>query len=297
VDVVICFLAAFYTPVMVCGRLLGKKVISYEPGTEFMVADYVYGTGLSGRLIKGFLAVTRDLNRALADRCVIESLHLVEQNGLHRYRNKVRWAHLYVDKDFYTVRTAFELRPAVVGYVGRLMGGKGIPELLNAAMELRDTGVRFQLVGDGPLLEAVTSMLKRPEMSHVDLLTSTDRQGIVRCLNSFQLLVLPTLAEGLPNVLLEAMACGTPVLATAVGGIQDLVTDGVTGFTLPRADAHTIALAILRCLEREDLAAVAERGRAHVSRSYSLSASAAKWEAVLKELLSPVADKTTQRVA
>ena len=295
-DVVICFLASFYTPVLVCGRLLGKKVISYEPGTDVVIVDSVYGRDMGGRLLKRLIGLTRDVNRLLAHRCVVESLHAIEQNELRRHAWKVRRAHLYVSRDFYRVTMPFERGPAVVGYVGRLMGGKGTEQLLDAALALLATGVRSQLVDSGPLLGYVTSVLERPEKSHVDLRVSTDAQGIVEYLNTFRLMVLPSRAEGLPNALLEAMACGTPVLATAVGGIPDLITHGVTGFTLPQADARTIAEGIRDCLARQDLGAVAERGRMHVARNYSLGTSAEGWRAVFDELVPSTAGRADGRV-
>jgi colanic acid/amylovoran biosynthesis glycosyltransferase len=80
------------------------------------------------------------------------------------------------------------------------------------------------------------------------------------------------------------MACGTPVLATAVGGIPEIIRHQVTGFSLPACDSNTIADSILMALNHPDPWAIGEHGRCHVLARYSLAASSEKWGAVLEEL-------------
>ena len=292
VDVVICCLASFYTPVLLSARLLGKKVIVFETGNDILIINAVYGSGISGRLLKGFLRLVRKVNRHLSHLCVVESLQVVEQNDLGPHLQKVRHGHFYVDTDFFTARVPLDERPPIVGYVGRLVGGKGIGALLEVARAMRETGIRFEFIGSGPLLGSVVSALQSPEMGHVTLEPHVDAAGVVNHQNALRLMVLPTQAEGLPNVVLEAMACGTPVLATSAGGIPDLVIDGVTGFTLRDTDPETIEKAIRDCLARPDLRTIAEQGRLHVTRHYSLAAASERWQAILDELVCPPQSNT-----
>jgi glycosyltransferase involved in cell wall biosynthesis len=88
--------------------------------------------------------------------------------------------------------------------------------------------------------------------------------------SAFDLAVLCSREEGLPNALLEAMAAGTPVVATAVGGVCDLVEDGVTGFLVSKRAPSALAAAILRALDGEESgSAVAQRARERAARDYA----------------------------
>lgn len=283
VDVVICFLASYYTPILLWGRLLRKKVIVVEAGNELATVATIYGTGVAARLLRALLWLERETNRRLAHVCVVETLALVDASGLARHVDKVRKAHLYVDTGFYRPLVPFEEREAVVGYVGRLVGGKGLESLLEAARLLRGAGLRFKIVGSGFLDSQVRLTLQNQEMSHVRLGEAADAAGVVEHLNSLRLMVLPSESEGLPNTVLEAMACGTPVLATPVGGIPDLITHELTGFLLPSTHPRALADAIQRSLADPSLALVAERGRVHVVEHYSLPAAAETWRRVLEE--------------
>src|SRR5919202_3656531 len=142
------------------------------------------------------------------------------------------------------------------------------------------------MIGDGPLRDDVERALRRPTLSHVALVGWIGSDELVRHLNRFRLLVLPSASEGVPNVVLEAMACGTAVLATPAGGIPDLIRHNVTGFILLARDPTTIANSIRAALNHPDLPAIARRGRSHVLAHYSLAASSTKWGAVLEELAS-----------
>jgi glycosyltransferase involved in cell wall biosynthesis len=145
--------------------------------------------------------------------------------------------------------------PPVVLFVGRLVEGKRVRELVRAVLELLDEGVSLRccIVGDGPLKEELMRTVRESPCF--------DFRGWLRPLSPelFQtyrdadILVLPSVAEGLPLVLLEAMASGVAVIATSVAGVPQIVTDGVTGLLL--ADGHTesIKRAIRRYLQDPDL--------------------------------------------
>lgn len=284
-DVVFCFQGIYYAPVLLCARLLGKKTVSFEPGNDVANATIAYEGKRGSRLIVGAMSLMRRSTRALSDVCAIESLRLVETSGLAGYREKVRVANLYVDTEIYHVTAPFAERANTVGFIGRMSTGKGIRPLLEAAESMHGSGVRFVFVGDGPLRETVEAGLTRPELSHAELLPWAGEAAVVNVLNRCRLVVLPSDTEGLPNVLLEAMSCGTAVLATPVGGIPDLVRHGITGFLLVDRDPATIATAIAEALADPNLERIAEQGRADVTHEYSLVASSRKWEAIFVELL------------
>jgi glycosyltransferase involved in cell wall biosynthesis len=133
---------------------------------------------------------------------------------------------------------AEDARPFVL-YAGRLAEEKGIPELVEATR-----GLRLVVAGDGPLRELVPSALGF--VPHEELEHLYDRAAVV---------VLPSHREGLPICVLEAMAHGRPVVATPVGGIPQLVEDGLTGLLVPMGDPVSLRDALLRLLTNAELRA------------------------------------------
>jgi glycosyltransferase involved in cell wall biosynthesis len=84
--------------------------------------------------------------------------------------------------------------------------------------------------------------------------------------------------------MLEAMACGTPVLATPVGAVPDVIVDGKTGFIMENNSPECIAENVMRALEHPDLEGVAQRARALVEREYTFERAVERWKSILEEV-------------
>lgn len=135
-----------------------------------------------------------------------------------------------------------------IGFVGRLDLQKNLANLITAVSGLK---VELDLVGSGPLfpeLEAQAKFLDTP----VRFLGNLPNRQIPEFLNTCDLFLLPSLYEGHPKALLEAMACGLPVIGTRVEGIDEVITDGQNGL-LCEPDASSIRAAIQRLLSDDDL--------------------------------------------
>ena len=105
--------------------------------------------------------------------------------------------------------------------------------------------LRLVMVGDGPLREQVADILDQAGAGALAWLAG-ERDDVPRIMRGLDLFVLPSLAEGISNTILEAMASGLPVVATAVGGNPELVDEGRTGTLVPPADPQAMAQAMLR---------------------------------------------------
>lgn len=144
----------------------------------------------------------------------------------------------------------------VVGTVTRLCTQKDPETLLRAARlaaELRPD-VRFVVVGDGPLRPQVEQLLDDLNLrGHVTLLGR--RSDVETLLPGFDAFVLSSRWEGLPRVVIEAMAVGVPVVATDVGGIAEVVEDGASGLLVPSGDHIALANALLRVVDEPGLGA------------------------------------------
>ena len=130
----------------------------------------------------------------------------------------------------------------LIGAVARLTHEKGIDRLIRAAPTVvaKCPEVRFVIVGDGPerpLLEAEAGRLGVDAHFHF----AGHRADVGELLPAFDLFVLPSLREGLPFAVLEAMSAGLPVVATRVGGVPEAVAEGVTGLLVPADDPDALA--------------------------------------------------------
>jgi L-malate glycosyltransferase len=142
----------------------------------------------------------------------------------------------------------------IVGNVAALVGHKGQRHLVAAAgrviRELPDA--RFLIVGEGELRDPLERQIKELGLERHVLLTGF-RDDAVGLQKSFDVFVMSSVTEGLGSAMLDAMACGRPVVASRTGGIPEAIADGVTGVLVPPQDEPALARAIVRLLRDEDL--------------------------------------------
>ena len=165
--------------------------------------------------------------------------------------------------------------------IGRLSKEKGQPLLIEAAAELHAQGVPVEitLVGDGPMRGEVERLIEHHGLSaHVRLTGWLDAQGIERELRQARALVVSSLSEGLPVVIMEAMANRRPVIAPFLSGIPELVVHGETGWLYPASDVSALMHAIKTCMGTAPEALAIIAGRAHhaVWAAHDADAEAAK---------------------
>jgi len=161
-------------------------------------------------------------------------------------------------------------------YVGRVVSGKGIDFYLRAARILADQGrdVRFLMIGAVSAemdYRSEIEMLARELNLNEHVVFTGERQDVAEILREVDIVVHPSLTEGLSNVVMEAMAAALPVVATRVGGNPELVQDGRTGFLVPTKDERELARVIARLLD--DPAAArkfGEAGRERIIREFSI---------------------------
>ena len=177
----------------------------------------------------------------------------------------------------------------LIGTVGRLTPVKGIPYLLKAARILLRQGanVKLLVVGDGSIrLDLVTQTRDLGISENVVFLGH--REDTDELLQALDIFVLPSLSEGIPMALLEAMAASRAVVASRVGGIPEIIKDGVEGFLVEPMDVNSLAERCGRLIESPDVAReMGEQARKRVERDFSATAMADRVASVYKELLMP----------
>lgn len=137
--------------------------------------------------------------------------------------------------------------PLSILNVGRLVAVKGQDILLKALALVRNRGIKFELsvIGGGPLLDELTQLAQRLGIVDcVRFLGVQPQNKVIAELEMADLFVLPSLSEGLPVACMETMAIGTPIIATRISGIPELIDDGVSGLLVDPGDAEQLANAI-----------------------------------------------------
>lgn len=173
--------------------------------------------------------------------------------------------------------------------VGRLVSAKGQHILLEALAELKARGrhPRLTFVGDGPDRASLESHTQRLGLSDsVQFAGAVNQDAILEFYGQADAFVLPSFAEGLPVVLMEAMAMGIPCVATQIAGVPELIRDGEHGLLVAASDVSGLAGAIERLMDAPDLCRrLAEAGRERVLADYVLRVNAGRLGALFRRRL------------
>lgn len=164
----------------------------------------------------------------------------------------------------------------VIGTVGRLQAVKDQATLIRAfgllVEQIPDQKIYLAIVGDGPLRPALEALIAELNLEGRVFLTGA-LEAVPEALNIFDIFVLPSLGEGISNTVLEALASGLPVIATAVGGNVELVQENRCGYFFQPRDARTLMQLLLRYVENADLRrAHSLAARETALREYSMDA-------------------------
>ncbi len=270
------------------GRLLKVPVIVTSIRNTYYGG---FGRNLLIRLTERFADKTTFVSRTALERfvklgIVSEEKAILIYNGL----DPDRFCNGLTDKEK-TVRRrelGFSEDVPLILAVGSLTRQKGYSDLLRALLILNQQQVAFKLAvaGSGPLKNELAAEVRELGLEeNVSFLGRSDQ--IAELMASAELLVLASLWEGLPGVVLEAMASELPVVATAVGGTPELVVEGQTGYLVPPGDSEGLAAKLRKVLslskpEREKLGST---GRKRVEEYFTLSKMVSAYEKLYTDLL------------
>jgi L-malate glycosyltransferase len=276
-------------------------ILSTLPRTGCRRVRTVHGrgepfTGLAAAKMRLYRAVDHFFTHWWVDRIVAVSIdlegHLSRSFGAQRVihiHNGIDLDHVKVTKPSSALRHELHLdaQDFVMGTMGRLVPVKGLETFLKAARIIRGRkdNVKFVIVGDGPLNKALQA-LARSYAIKPDVLFLGHRDDSYDVLAMMDVLVLPSLSEGIPMVLLEAMALARPVVASRVGGIPEVIEDRVTGWLIGSGREGELADACMALMDDYDLAQrFGQAGRQRVWERFSARSMADKVAGVYRGLL------------
>ena len=242
----------------IAARLAGSRVIIHTPhGHDFY--------GYFGSVGSGFIVILERIAAAFADKIAV--LTEIEKKDMLRYRichsRKIEVvksgmdfsAFDNVNVDIVKKKAEFNIAPDdfVVGTIGRLESIKGIEYFIDSAKMVLDAIPRaiFLVVGEGSLRLSLEERARRLGIGERIVFTGW-REDIPEIMPIFDVLVLSSLNEAVGRVILEAGAAGKPVVATAVGGVPEIVKDGDTGILVPPMDSEEIARSVVDLLRNQE---------------------------------------------
>jgi glycosyltransferase involved in cell wall biosynthesis len=206
--------------------------------------------------------------------------HVVRAYGVRR--SKIHVIPNFIQVDLFAPDPKSRRVPGLIGYVGRLTARKNVQALVEAVAGLDDA--RLLLIGSGPLRPVLEEQARRLGVD-VEFVGNVPNRDVPCHLNRCQVFAFPTLYEGHPKALLEAMACGLPVVATPVSGIRNLIRHGEEGYLCADTSAEAIAEGLRHVLSNRRLGErMGREARRFVRKNYALESVVSKELAVYREM-------------
>ena len=283
IDIFIFFMGAdtLVLPMLIA-KIFRKKVILVFAGSS---SDTLKS---SNDYLSYPLQILSRINCSFSDKIVLYSTNLIDEWNLQKYKHKISISHRhFLDfGKFRIIRHIWE-RDTLIGYVGRLSPEKGSMNFVHSIPLLlqKNNSLKFILIGDGSLRESIEKYLQENNLDDfVHIAGWVQHDDLPKYLNNLKLIVLPSYTEGLPNIMIEAMACGTPVLATPVGSIPDVIKDKETGFLLNNNSPESIADNVIRAIEYPYLANVTIKAKDLVEDEFTINAAIMRYRKIIEDL-------------
>lgn len=293
-DIVILYVGGIYLLLpMLIAKLLKKKVVFFAmgrgpkaTGLSFKISNLTFINNMA-------LILATRLNLLLyylANKIVLESPAEIHSLGYEKYLSKLDYnGARYVDIGIFRCIKEYDKRPAKIGYLSRLSADKGILNLIESVpivlnkLKSIDKSFIFEIYGEGNLKADIAAKIRDMNLEDIIFLRGklASSECVAAALNEFKLFVLPSNIEGLPTIILESMACGTPVLATSVGSIPHVIDDEVTGFIMEKNSPDHISENIIRALNNINMNNIINNSTLLISSNYTYDAAVERYKDIL----------------
>ena len=260
---------------MITAKILGKKTFLSLPSSQLQMSIAI------GDIFSRELQYISKVAFLVSSFIILYTPNLLKEWSLEQYKDKIVFAHeQYVDFTIFKKTKKIEDRGNIIGYVGRLSPEKGIENFAQAISFLSNerNDLKFYIIGDGNLMDKIQLYVKNNGLEDsTTILGRIDHLELPKYLNELQMLVIPSYTEGLPNIMLEAMACGTPVIAPAVGSIPDIITDSQNGFILRDNSPKSISAGIKKVIDYPFKSEISKNAEDTVKKYFNYETVVKQW--------------------
>lgn len=274
-------------------KILYRKKLIIRAGFEWLNGHISFGNkkGIKNH-IRYFLIYTliyfiEFFSYKLADGIILTNKHeidfIVKVFNLKKKqeKNKIKLIYNYIDEELFKPLDIVKKDKSIL-YIGRLSHEKNLFNLVEALKDLKDFSL--DIVGQGPEKEKLINKAKEFSIN-LNLLGVFPNEEIPKILNQYQIFILPSVSEGNPKVLLEAMSCGVPCIGTNVQGINNILTHKINGY-LCNTNSKSIKNAILTLYNDQNLREkISKNARRFILENCSLTTIANKEFSFYQEIL------------
>lgn len=265
-------------------KIMGKKIILRSDGRPSLVVEKYLED--QSRIKKYFFLIIEYFNYRTVDLLVSESGYMLVENRQDRPGHS-GVANLPVDTIFFKRWITPSERPYDLGYFGQLVKGKGIMNLVESVADIvmSKKNVSIIIGGKGEQKEEIVRFIHDNNLEqNIHIVDWIPPEKFPDYLNSVRFFILPSSLEGLPNTVLEAMACGAVVLSTPVGGIPGVITDGVSGFIMENNSVPCITKNIMRVLNYPQLERIADNAQAVIQQEFSYEVTLKRYSNLIEKV-------------
>jgi glycosyltransferase involved in cell wall biosynthesis len=227
------------------------------------------------------IAVSEDIKKQLLSYAVPRNKIFVVHNGIDVARFSPR------KKGKLKREFKISARYKIIGTIGKLSKEKGHKYFLKAATEIKKkySNVKFVIVGEGALKRKLKTLAKKVKIENSVIFVGF-REDIPEILDDFDIFVLSSVREGIPLVLLEALAKAKPVVSFEVGGIPEVITNGETGILVQARNYKSLAENVVSLLNKPQLAKkIAKKGQERVKKDFNLEAMTDKYQEIYQQII------------
>lgn len=266
-------------PSLIC-KLLNKEILLYFAGSVIETSSQNEGT----KKYTPFLKLFSYLIQKLATTIIIYSPRLIKEWKLEAYHDKIVISHEhFLDLSNFKINIPVTERN-LIGYVGRFSEEKGVINFLESIPKIlkESESSKFLIIGNGLLKEKIETYIHKEGLKdHVNVINWVNHNELPYYLNKLKLLVIPSYTEGLPNIMLESMACGTPVLATTVGAIPDVLKEQETGFIMEKNSPSCIAKNVIKVLRYKRIERISSNALKVIEERFTREKVVDHWKKIL----------------
>lgn len=216
---------------------------------------------------------------------LVYSKSIIKLQKLEKYSSKISIAPRHkINLEIFNIKKTFKDRDSIIGFVGRLSEEKAPMNFLLSVSSIikKNDDIRFLIIGNGKLKRKIIKYIRKKDLGEkIDVIDWVDHRTLSKYLNDMKLLIIPSHTEGLPNIMLESMACGTPVLANNVGAIPDIIINGKTGFLMENNTPENISRNVIEIIKKHDLEKISLNGKKFVENKFKFELILKNYESIL----------------
>ena len=283
VNLAIFFMEADAILPVLTSKVLGLKVIRILPSSISLKMAESHNN-----IFYKLIHCVNNVAYFFSDKIILYSSNLISEWNLEKFSSKIIIANRhFLDFSQFKSNVIFSQRNNFIGYIGRFSEEKGVMNFVESIPLIlkQKPFLNFLLIGGGNLTDNIKGYISEKGLEDkVELTGWVSHENLPKYLNSLKLLVIPSFTEGLPNIMLEAIACGTPVLATPVGAISDVIRDGETGFIMGTNSPDCISKNIIRALEHPQLENIIRNARELIVKEYTYEAAVQRYVKIIGNL-------------